>query len=79
MSVPIPRLSITELHSAVANWNGMHPIGTKVLVTLDDGTAVETVTISEAWIMGGHSAVIKLGKISGAYSLSRVKAVRRKS
>ncbi len=60
---------------SVQQWNENHPVGTAVEVTLDDGSIKETKTASEAWLMGGHSAVIKLEGISGGYSLDRVKAL----
>lgn len=57
----------------VENWNLKHPIGAGVVVTKDQGERVETVTTSEAYVMGGHSAVIHLRDISGCYALGRVK------
>lgn len=60
---------------AARDWNAKHPVGCKVEVTLDDGSIKETQTASEAWVLGGHTAVIKLEGISGGYSLSRVHAI----
>ena len=60
--------------TAVNKWNRQHAIGTPVIVTLDDGTTRQTTTTSDAWLLGGHSAVIKLNSISGCYMLSRVEA-----
>jgi len=56
----------------VNSWNHRHAIGTTVLVTLDDGSVRETKTTGSAWVLGGHTAVIMLDGISGAYMLSRV-------
>lgn len=56
----------------VENWNLKHAIGSPVVVTLDSGEKRETVTISEAYILGGHSAVISLDGVRGYYLLDRV-------
>lgn len=57
----------------VNDWNSKYPVGKPVEVTLDDGSIKETKTASEAWVMGGHTGVIKLEGISGGYALSRVR------
>lgn len=67
---PNPR----KMEAMASDWNSKHPIGSKVEVTLDDGSIKATKTSSEAWVMGGHTAVIKLEGVSGGYSLSRVHA-----
>lgn len=59
----------------VEDWNAKHAEGTAVTVAKDDGRIQRTVTLSEAWLLGGHTAVIKLHGISGCYSLERVKPV----
>lgn len=58
----------------VEEWNHRHLVGTKVRVTLDDRSQKVTVTTSEAWVLGGHSAVVLLEGISGCYDLYRVEA-----
>lgn len=67
------RKSQTELSRQIGAWNAHRPTGTEIQVKLDDDTIRTTKTCSEAWVMGGHSAVILLEGISGAYSLDRVK------
>jgi hypothetical protein len=57
-------------------WNKLHPEGSAVTVTKDDGSKLETTTRSEAWVLGGHTAVIMVVGISGGYSLTRVTARR---
>ena len=57
----------------VENWNAKHPVGTEVRVMRDMGGAVITHTRSEAWLLGGHTAVVMLEGISGAYALDRCK------
>lgn len=62
-----------------AAWS--HPAGTRVVVTLDDGSERETATRSQAWMLGaepsrgrgGHTAVVLLDGISGGYALRRVR------
>lgn len=68
-----PRSAAME-QRAVEKWNAAHAIGTPVTVRLDSGTTLDTTTRSEAWLMGGHSAMILLRGISGGYSLDCVTA-----
>lgn len=56
------------------------PIGTPVVVTQDDGKEFHTVTRTGPWMLGagsdgigGHTAVIMVEGISGAYSLERIR------
>lgn len=58
--------------AAVDRWNLKHHVGTPVIVLRDDGSEFHTTTRSTAWLLGGHSAVIQVEGIAGAYSLSRV-------
>ena len=67
-------MSAKEQLRAVHAWNKTHAEGTKVIVTLDSGDKKETNTTSEAWLLGGHSAVVMLDGVSGCYSLNKVKA-----
>jgi len=60
----------------VAFWNAANPIGTRVLVTLDAGSVLRTRTKSAAWMLGGHTAVIKVDGIAGGYLLNRVRPER---
>lgn len=71
IAIPNPR----KVEAAARAWNEKHKVGCKVDVTLDDGSIKETTTASEAWVLGGHTAVIKLEGITGGYSLSRVRPV----
>lgn len=65
---------VGQLLKQVDSWNKNHDVGVKVVVTKDDGE-VETITRSEAWVLGDHSAVVMVKGISGAYALERVKAL----
>lgn len=66
-------LNSPKLNQAKVNiWNRKHAIGTPVSVLNDDGSTTKTKTASDAWLMGGHSAVIRLEGYSGGYLLSRV-------
>lgn len=64
----------------VENWNLKHPVGARVIVTLDrrddNGRPIqkETVTTSEAYVLSGHTPVVHLDGVSGCYRLDRVKA-----
>ena len=60
-------------------FNSENPIGTAVIVVGDDGSKMNSVTTSLAWMAGqereylGHTAVIGLEGPSGGFALSRVK------
>lgn len=56
----------------VTEWNRLNPEGTKVNVRKDDGSTLETVTRSPAWLMGEHTAVVLVDGIAGGYMLERV-------
>jgi len=68
--------SEAQLYAEVNGWNTRHRVGTGVTVTMDDGMKLSTYTTSPAWLMGGHSAVIKVNGISGGYSLDRVQPLK---
>lgn len=59
----------------VEAWNARYPVGTRVRVRMDLGGIVETKTRSRAELLSGHTAVIWLDDIVGAYALERVTAV----
>lgn len=59
---------------AVDAWNNAHPVGTPVMVSKDHHDVVRGKTTSEAYVMGGHSAVIHIDTIRGCYLLDRVTA-----
>ena len=58
---------------SVNAWNKVHAIGAPVIVRDDHGKERKTKTRSEAWVMGGHTAMILLEGISGGYMLERVR------
>lgn len=64
----IQRLNV----SLVEAWKGT-PEGTDVMVRRDSGAEMSSKTRSAPWLLGGHTAVIMLEGISGAYSLDRVR------
>ena len=68
------RRRVTAQIKAVRDWNDAHRIGTPCTVELDSGDIVATKTRSEAWMLSGHTAVVMLEGISGAYALERVRA-----
>ncbi len=59
----------------VEAWNREHPVGSKVLVTRDNGETLETTVKREAELLGGHSPVAWVDGISGCYAISRITAV----
>jgi hypothetical protein len=56
----------------VANWNDHHPVGTPVYYRPIAGEADErpTKTRSEAWLLGGHTAVVMVDGIAGGVAVS---------
>ncbi len=64
-----------QLQDEVDNWNRQHAIGTAVRVVKDFGGAVDTVTLSKAYPLGGHTPVVFVKGISGCYVLSRCKPI----
>ncbi len=57
----------------VRKWNEAHDVGIEVVVRKDDGKLCNTTTRSEAQMLGGHTAVIWVQGIPGAYALDRVR------
>jgi hypothetical protein len=74
-------LILYESLTKVNQWNQAYPVGTKVEVLLDSGERKETVTTSEAWMLGksrthpGHTPVIMLKDVRGCYLIDRVRAI----
>lgn len=66
------RPNSAKLQQQCDAWNAAHPIGTSVVVRKDNGINQQSQTSSEAYVMGGHSAVIFITGISGCYDLNRV-------
>ncbi len=59
----------------VEHFNALYNPGKIVDVRKDDGTVVSTTTETKAWVLGGHTGVIQVAGISGAYRLDRVTPV----
>ena len=68
--------SLKHLNQIVEQWNAAYPVGTPVTVRKDNGEIVSTVTTSAAQVLSGHTAVIWVEGISGAYLLARVSPIR---
>ena len=65
-----------QLEKQINDWNASHPVGTpvmryKLIEPLREGN--ETKTRSEAWIMGGHSAMVMVDGVAGGVCLESVK------
>jgi hypothetical protein len=57
----------------VENWNATYEIGTKVIVTDDDGKTFEGVTKYRAYLFGGNTQPVVFLESKGAYDLTRVR------
>ena len=67
------RPSLQTLNLLVENFNLKYPVGTEVVVKRDSGEKLRTKTRSAAWMLSGHTPVIMVEGISGAYALDRVR------
>lgn len=59
-------------------WNAAHPVGTGVIryaLVNPLREPTRTKTRSEAWVMGGHSCVVKVEGVAGGVLLESVEAV----
>lgn len=64
--------SARNLQAKVDNWNAANAVGTPIKYKDDHGKIIESKTTSEAWVLGGHSAVIKIEGRSGCYDFERI-------
>ncbi len=72
----VKRLSEKKLQQLCDRFNSKVSVGAEVFVKLDGvEEPFKTRTKSEAYVMGGHSAVIFLWNVSGCYLLDRVTPV----
>ena len=64
-------------------WNNLYSVGTRVRLYLgmlgDEKNSIETVTRSQAWVMGGHSAMIMVQGKTGGWSLTHVRPLLAQS
>lgn len=62
-----------KLIEAVEAFNQLYPIGTELIVVDDFGVEHKRKLLSEAWIIGNHSAIAKFEGLSGGYDITRVR------
>ena len=62
-----------NLFKEVEAFNKLYPIGTELIVADDFGVETKRTLLSEAWIIGNHSAIAKFSGISGGYNIMRVR------
>lgn len=55
----------------VSDWNARYDVGTRVRVTRDNGTVIDTFTMSDAYMLGTAPVILVYG-FSGCYLLDRV-------
>ena len=65
-----------KLQAACDKFNAAHQVGAAVSVELDSGEMRKTITVSEAQVLSGHTAVIWLDGIRGCYDLERVTSLK---
>lgn len=66
------RLTEKQLQNKCDSFNAKCEIGDVVSLLLDSGDTVNTVTISAAQVLSGHSAVVWLSGVRGCYLIDRV-------
>lgn len=64
--------SARNLQTKVDTWNATHQVGETIQYRDDVGKIIESKTRSEAWVLGGHSAVIQIEGRSGCYDFERI-------
>lgn len=62
-----------RLQAECDEWNKLHPVGSEVTVTLDDGIKTKGLVRWEANLLSGHTPVAWIEGISGCYLLERCK------
>lgn len=77
MIAPLTLLRQEKAVALAEQWNRCVPVGAAVEVRLDGGQPWRTTTRSEAWALGGHTAVVMLTGRAGCYELGRVMAIGR--
>jgi len=65
------RPSLKEQKNSIEVWNRHVSVGQYVHVRRDSGEVEQRKTTSEAQLLGGHTAVVWLDGIAGAYALDR--------
>lgn len=69
--------SVKAQERQVREWNETFPIGIPVKVELDGGNEFNTVTTTEAQMLGEHTAVIWVQGNESCYLLERVRPLGR--
>lgn len=67
--------SLAQLEATAKEWNDAHPVGTSVTrykLVKPLREPVETITRSEAWVMGGHSVMVMVNGQAGGVLLESV-------
>ncbi|WP_395753364.1 hypothetical protein [Prosthecobacter sp.] len=71
-----PREARQRAEASCAAWNHSYPVGTKVrvyrLLGVED-SAIDTTTTSQAWVAGGHSALVCVKGLTGGHALTHVR------
>ena len=65
------RMTVEQVTEQCRVWNRDNRIGSVVDVQGDDGTTTQTNTRTEAFVLGGHTAVVMLESQPAAYRLDR--------
>ena len=53
-------------------FNAHYTVGQAISLELDDHTMMDSYLESEAWVIGGHSAIAKVAGKSGGWSIHRI-------
>lgn len=69
----LERKAKKDAEKVVKAWNVAHPVGTRVVVTKDDGSKLKTTTRHPASLIAGYIPVVWVYEITGCYRLDRVR------
>ena len=63
---------IIRREEIVKNWNQLNLVGSPCVYENDFGSKMSTKTRSEAWLLGGHTPVVLVDRISACVELERI-------
>lgn len=70
-------MTMERLNEQLAAWNALHPVGCRVRYypVPGRGQHTDTVTRSEAWILGGHSIVVQIQGRTGGVAINHLERI----
>jgi hypothetical protein len=66
-------MTAVQVYDRCLQWRASYPVGSRVIVTLPDGSELRTRTRGDAQVVGGREIVIWLDGVAGCYPLDQVR------